>query len=373
MKITCKSEDLVNTLNVLSPAMAPSTITPAQGGVVLHINEGGITAAANDRNLGIETNLPGVVEGEGKVILHGKTLSGIAKTLGGGEVVIAEGDGQTRLTCNRAVFNLNNLLPGLPSPIWPREFDTTVKMDAKPFLDVISRVAFSSARENSRPVLTGVCFNSQLSGLDVVAIDGVRLAKCCLPAVGPAGQWVIPADALRAVSRILSKEPSVMIGLGETAACLQAGRTKLFTSLLNSVYPDYEKIVPRAADLSTSLECDKVELLDAIARVSVASDTTKDAGICLGMNPGRVSLKAKSETAEGSEELAGELTGPAQRIMYNAQYLLDACRAASGAKIRLATDGRGRPLLVRGEGENWCAVLMPLNVLDTQEESQAAA
>ena len=52
-----------------------------------------------------------------------------------------------------------------------------LELDPKEFTEIISAVAFSSAIDTSRPVLSGIYVNYDKDTLTVATTDGVRLSE----------------------------------------------------------------------------------------------------------------------------------------------------------------------------------------------------
>ena len=82
MKLTTKREELVSKLSIVSRAVSTRAATQALSGVLLTAAEGRVTLAATDLDMGLETTLAAEVAAEGSVLLPGRLLAEVARSLG---------------------------------------------------------------------------------------------------------------------------------------------------------------------------------------------------------------------------------------------------------------------------------------------------
>lgn len=66
-------------------------------------------------------------------------------------------------------------------PVIPRSTGSMLKIDSAVFKEKINKVNVSTAKEDTRPILTGVLWELVESGLNLVATDGFRLSTEVLP------------------------------------------------------------------------------------------------------------------------------------------------------------------------------------------------
>ena len=82
LKLTTKREELVSKLSIVSRAVSTRAATQALSGVLLTAADGRVTLSATDLDLGLETTLDAEVESEGSVLLPGRLLAEVARSLG---------------------------------------------------------------------------------------------------------------------------------------------------------------------------------------------------------------------------------------------------------------------------------------------------
>ena len=150
------------------------------------------------------------VETEGTLLLPGRLLGDVVRSLPSGEVTLALRAEQrdVELTAGGARFHLRTL----PAEDFPRlpEFDGDgAKLPAGPLAETIDRVARAASRDEVRPILTGVLVQAEGTTLTMVATDSYRLSvkhtelEQALPEPIEAN---VPARALRELARIIAQE-----------------------------------------------------------------------------------------------------------------------------------------------------------------------
>src|ERR1044072_5861764 len=82
LKLTTKRDELVSKLSVVSRAVSTRAATQALSGVLPVATEEQISLSATDGEMGLRTALEGDVSGTGSVLLPGRLLSELARSLG---------------------------------------------------------------------------------------------------------------------------------------------------------------------------------------------------------------------------------------------------------------------------------------------------
>ncbi len=94
MKLTTNREELVSKLSIVSRAVSTRAATQALSGVLLSASEGTLTLTATDLDLGLRTDLEAAIENEGSVLLPGRLLAEVARSLADTKVEIEAREAQ---------------------------------------------------------------------------------------------------------------------------------------------------------------------------------------------------------------------------------------------------------------------------------------
>jgi DNA polymerase-3 subunit beta len=111
LKLTTKRDQFVTKLSIVSRAVSTRAATQALSGILLSASDGGVALAATDGEMGLRTALEADVEGGGTVLLPGRLLSELARSLGDESVEIEsrEAEHDVEIRCGGSSFHLRVL------------------------------------------------------------------------------------------------------------------------------------------------------------------------------------------------------------------------------------------------------------------------
>jgi DNA polymerase-3 subunit beta len=247
-----------------------------------------------------------------------------------------------------------------------------VKVPTDVFREMVTHVDFAAAKEDNRPVLTGILTRFEDDMITMAAADGYRLAvrhAYLETPVNESYQIIIPARALTEVSKIMSDEDDfVLISLpqGRNQVMFHLKNVDIVSSLIEGAFPNYEAIIPRSHATLTQVYTS--ELLHACKRSEVfAKDSAYAARIII--NPaqtgiGRVVVASKSQEKGDNEGMVdASVEGDEIDISFNIRYLIDVLNVIKEDQVILETNGVGAPGLIRPVGrDDFIHVIMPMSV-----------
>src|SRR6201995_1026475 len=88
LRITCTKDDLVQGLSLVGRAVSSRTAIQILSGILLEARGDELRLAATDMELSLRAAVPAQVEGDGAVVLPGRTLVDIARLLPADEVTL---------------------------------------------------------------------------------------------------------------------------------------------------------------------------------------------------------------------------------------------------------------------------------------------
>src|SRR3954453_4987822 len=86
LRITAAKDDLVQALGVVARAVSTRTAIQILSGILLEARGNELRLAATDMELSVRATVPADVQGEGSIVLPGRTLVDIARLLPADEV-----------------------------------------------------------------------------------------------------------------------------------------------------------------------------------------------------------------------------------------------------------------------------------------------
>ncbi|HEX5610009.1 MAG TPA: DNA polymerase III subunit beta [Solirubrobacterales bacterium] len=367
MKLTTKREDLVSKLSIVSRAVSTRAATQALSGVLLTASEGRVTLTATDLDMGLQTELEAEVASEGSVLLPGRLLAEVARSLADATVEIEtrETERDVEIRSGSSSFHLR-VLPAEDFPTLPAAGDEPgLKIPAPALEASIELVARAASRDDMRPVLTGVFVSASGTEMTMVATDSYRLAvKRTELETALSGEIEanIPARALRELSRIISSEAvdETTIWLLPNQAVFEAGSITLTTRLIEGQFPNFRQLLPESYEHDVRLP--RSDFLEVARRVSQLAQ--RNAPLRLAFESGELTVAAETpDVGDAKETMPAAFEGEALEIGFNPEFLKEGIESAEGDEILLRLISPLRPgLLQPVESEDFRYLVMPIRL-----------
>src|SRR3954466_15609787 len=268
LRITASKDELVQALGVVARAVSTRTSVQILSGILLEAVGGELRLAATDMELSLRATISAQIEGDGAIVLPGKTLVDIARLLPADDVVIEHKPSESvvHITSGSAAYTLHTYNP----EDFPRLPDVTAvqtfAIDREALLETIHRVARASSRDESRPVLTGILVQFGSGKLVMAATDSYRLAvkETELGGNAPELEAIVPGRALQELPRLANAGDPVEVGVHENQVLFSTDGAWLTTRRIDGQFPNYRQLLPEAFEHELTLP--RVELLEVVRR-----------------------------------------------------------------------------------------------------------
>jgi DNA polymerase-3 subunit beta len=366
LKLTTKRDELVSRLSIVSRAVSTRAATQALSGILLRADEGGAALAATDGEMGLRTALVADVAGSGSVLLPGRLLSELARSLADESVDIElrESERDVEIRSGGSSFHLR-VLAAEDFPNLPAEGSEPLKIPAAALAATIELVAPAASRDDMRPVLTGVLVTAAEREMTMVATDSYRLAvkRTALEgAIGGELEANIPARALRELGRLVAAADleDVGVDLLPNQAVFQAGAVLLNTRLIDGQFPNFRQLLPESYEHDVRLP--RTEFLDVVRRVSQLAQ--RNAPLRLSFSPGELKVSASTpDVGDAEEAMPAAFEGEPLEIGFNPEFLRDGIESVGGDEVMLRLISPLRPgLLQPVDNEDFRYLVMPIRL-----------
>jgi DNA polymerase-3 subunit beta len=363
LRITCAKDELAQALGVVSRALSTRTSVQILSGVLLEARGAELRLAATDMELSLRATVAAQIEGDGAIVLPGKTFVDIARLLPGDEVTIEHKPAESvvHVTAGSASYTLNTYNP----EDFPRlpELDAvaTFGVERESLLETIQRVAKAASRDESRPVLTGVLVQFGAGKLVMAATDSYRLAvkETSFSGTVPDLEAIVPGRALQELARIAGSGDEVEIGVQENQVVFATDGIWLTTRRIDGQFPNYRQLLPESFEYELTLP--RAELLDVIRRASVMIQRATP--LQLRFAEGELTVIARThEVGESKESLPVGYTGEPLEIGFNADFLRDGLELLDSDDVRVKLISPLRPAVIQGDGDDFTYLVMPIRL-----------
>lgn len=367
MKLSIKRDELVSKLSVVSRAVSTRAATQALSGILLAASEDGVSLSATDLEMGLETKLEADVADAGSVLLPGRLLSELAKSLGDENVEIEsrEAEHDVEIRNGGSSFHLR-VLPAEDFPTFPEDEGEPLEIPASAIAETVDVVARAASRDDMRPVLTGVLVSAAQKEMTMVATDSYRLAvkRTELETeIGGELEANIPARALRELARILSsasKVEKVSVSLLRNQAVLKAGAIVLNTRLIEGQFPNFRQLLPESFEHDVRLP--RPDFLEVVRRVSQLAQ--RNAPLRLSFSSGELTVAASTpDVGDAEEKMPASFEGEPLEIGFNPEFLKEGIDSIEGDELLLRLISPLRPgLLQPVDNEDLRYLVMPIRL-----------
>lgn len=350
MRFNCNGLSLAEAVLKVSKACAVRTTAPVMECIKITATGEGISLLATDGELAIEKKLNAEVLEEGAVCVPGKLFSDFISKLSGEEVDVATGEKGVEI----AYRDSKSYMQALPAEEFPEinlsAGENSFVMKESAFKDIVAKVVFCCASDDSRPVLKG-CLMELGDILKMTALDGYRLAYSESEILAKSGgkNMICPARTLNEISKMLSGEEDSEVTLFEENGQLlvKSDGMTIVSRLYRGDFIKRENVVP--TKFATYVDLNRAELIASAERAAVLIRGDKNNLVTLEISSDKVKISSVSDYGNVSETVPATTDGVDLVISMNAKYLLDALRALTEENVTISFNGAISPFILQNQ------------------------
>jgi DNA polymerase-3 subunit beta len=368
MKFITQREDLYQSLQFVKSAVATKTTVPILTYVYMKAENDTLYLQGNNLEIGLALSMPVIVEEPGEVCLPASIFIEVVGKLPDVTLEIHVNER------NRAIIHAGYSdieIQGESTEEFPKvEIGDigdkyNISLDRIELGRAIKQTIFAAAEDEIKQVLTGVLFEGKDGKLNVVAVDGHRLALKTLYIDNDFPPTIIPAKSLKEWHKILTKAKDDRVNMAslDSQVVFNCGEIYFISRLLQGQFPAYDKIIP--TDFTASFKANRKDFLDLLERMEVFAeiDQTNTVKITITSNEVVVST-LPSERGFAREVLPAEIDiNGSLEIGFNVEYLMDPLDNMNVDEIIMKfTNDLGPALITSPEDENYMYILMPVRL-----------
>lgn len=366
VRFTITSDALLQGVAAVDRAISNNNVEPLLAGIYVEARDGTLRLVATDREIGIERIVEADVEQPGACVVDGKVFSSLVRKLPEERVVWrVELEGQATIEAGRARFVLQTR-SGHEFPQLPSLPEGAYRIEQRELRTLIRHTLFATAREESRPFLTGVYFEIEGDEIGLAATDANRLAyrqgRLLDGGHAPASA-IVPAKSLAEVLRLLSADDDnpIEFAFQQNQVLFGYPNAKFVSRLIEGQFPDYRRVFP--TELPVKFTTDRAAFLAAVERASLVT-RNGSSFVRLGVEDGTLVVSAsEAEIGQAREEIPIEQEGDNLEMSYQARFLSDVLRVIEEERVFVGMGRDLQPALIHGAGdERYRYVVMPMRV-----------
>lgn len=367
MILTITRQNLHQGLAAVSASIPTKTTLPVLSNVLLEAEDNALWVSGTDLDVSIRVRVAADVKQAGAITAPGRKLQELTRELPDQPVDLGVKGHQLEIGCGYSRFKLN----GLASEEFPNfpaiDFEEGWTVSEESLRNLILATAFAVSNEESRPILNGVLWELEESGMSMVATNGHRLARMSVEAGSASAgtaDFIVPPSALAQVERLFDGDGELTVARGGNYLGFRSETREVYTRLIDGKYPNYDQVIPKGNDKTARI--DKAAMEASVRRMAVvASDQTHR--IRLSFEQDKVHLDAKTpDLGEAHDELELDYQGESLEIGFNANYLLEVLRNMPAGEVTFSFMTSERAAIVEpGDAElDYLCLIMPLRLVD---------
>ena len=371
MKIVCEKEKILKAINSVTKAVASKTTMPILEGILIQTNDKEVKLTTYDLEIGIEYIIDADVREQGATVVNAIMFSEIIRKLPDTEINISLNEKNLLvIECEGSLYKLATMNPEEFPELPQINVEKSIDIEQNVLKEMIRKTIFAVSTEENRPIFTGCLFEIKNNKLNVVAVDGFRLAWKSKFLQNSSNDFtaVIPGRTLNEVNKIiLDSFDNIKIGVAKNQALFEMENCKLVTRLLDGEFLNYSSVIPE--NWETRVRVNKNIIQNCFERISLISASSiekeKKYPVKVSVDIGKVTISCTNQTGDAKEEMYVSTEGQNLEAGFNPKYFLDALRAIDDEEIFIDFGTSISPCIIRPVDDgDYIYMILPIRLKD---------
>ena len=356
---------LLDAVSKLQRVVGSKTSMPVLEGILISAEQGKVTLIAYNLEMGMKKEIYAKCDEAGDIVINARLLADILRRMNGIQVEIsADSKLNCNIKCGEATFDIMGMA-ATDFPEMPSVADNNViSVDGKTLSYMVKGTIFAAAQnEGARPILTGINISVSDGEMQLVAIDGYRLAiRKQKINLDKEINFTLTAKAVAEVIKLISEETEkVDIIVGERLISFCIDGYLFISRLLEGEFVNYRKTIPEEHTQSVTLSTR--DLTNTIERVSLLISESFSTPVRCYFNELNVVFTCATSMGRATETFNTKLEGESFEIGLNSRYLLEALRAIDDENITILFNGPNAGVVINPvEGNEFTYMIMPMRL-----------
>ena len=369
MKVICEKEKILKGITSVINGVASKTTMPILEGILIQTNDNELKLTSYDLEIGIEYILNAEIEEQGNTVVNAVMFSEIIKRLPTSEIKLSINDQNLlEIECEGSLYKLATMNPDEFPELPKINVDNSIEIEQTTLKNMIRKTIFAVSTEENRPIFTGCLFEIKDNKLNVVAVDGYRLAIKSNEITQVANNFnsVIPGKTLNEVNKIISDSfDTIKIGISRNQALFEMENCKIVTRLLDGEFLNYSNTIPKAWE--TRIKVNKNNIQNCFERISLISASSiereKKYPVKINIEVGKVTISCANQTGDAKEEIFVDTEGKELEIGFNPRFFLDALKAIDDEEVYIEFGTNRSPCIIKPvEDGDYVYMILPIKM-----------
>ncbi len=370
MKFICEKEKILKGINSVINGVSNKTTMPILEGILIQTNTNEVKLTSYDLEIGIEYILDANVTEQGTTVVNAVMFSEIIRKLPNADIQIRiNKNNLLEIECEGSLYKLATMNPDEFPELPKINIDNSVKLEQTTLKNMIRKTIFAVSTEENRPIFTGSLFEVVENKLNVVAVDGYRLAiKNKEVEEGNNFSCVIPGKTLNEVNKIISDSfDMITVGIAKNQALFEMENCKIVTRLLDGEFLKYTNAIPQ--NWETRIKVNKSNIQNCFERILLISASSiekeKKYPVKINIEVEKVTISCANQTGDAKEEILVDTEGKELEVGFNPRFFLDALKAIDDEEVYIEFGTNRSPCIIRPiEDGDYVYMILPIKMKD---------
>ncbi|WAW14919.1 DNA polymerase III subunit beta [Peptostreptococcus equinus] len=365
MNILCNQKKLANAISIAQKAINNRSNVEMFKGLLFSAKGNILTITGYDNEISIKTNIEAQVNTEGDFVVNSRLIGDIIRKLPDTFISIeTDDDYNVFVNCANSRFKIK----GIASEDFPRQseisMENMISFDQTEMRNMIRQTVFATANEPINPTLAGELFEIRNNDINMVAVDGYRLAvrKSNIDNKQDSEiNVIIPGTTLHHLTSLLTDEGEFYIGVDDKNIIFKLANTQIVARLIEGNFTKYENLLPK--EYITKIKIDTRELQNSIERAALLFSGDRNNLIKISVTDKMMVITSNTENGNAYEEIEIEFEGENIEIAFNSRYLLEGIKNIDSERIYMEFGGSVNPCIIKPvDGVEYIYLLLPVRV-----------
>lgn len=365
MQLTINRNELLKALKLVGKAIPTRSALPVLRTFNLTAQSGMLRLAATNLETYIRQTVPANIIEPGALCIDVLFAEYVSRVDDDEVTMCSEGKKLT-VKCGRNLARFP-IIDAAEFPAWPEKLTLLCSVNAGVVSQIVRRVLYAAATDETRPILTGVHVQQREKRLRMTTADGFRLATASAFVSNEAEfEVTIPAKSASLLSAFQTSDLMIRkpdLPITESAQLLFSNDLlEILSQVIMGNFPEVKQVIPTTYD--TQVRVKREELLHTCRLLRVFS---REVGDVLKLDVGPEQMILASELGESGESrsvMDVEMAGKPVCLAVNVNFMIDALTALDSEFVVLQfIDAEKNPVVIRPDRDEDCvAVMMPMKV-----------
>lgn len=380
MQFTTSKNDLMEGLQKVLGVVPAKTTIPILLNILLELKNDELIISGTDLEISISSTIKVAGHTDGSITVPARILSEVIRELPDVPIIFTlDETNWVKIEAGKGVYRV----AGQPQSDFPQviveKSEKEFSLPAEKLNRLISKTIFSISTEELRPALTGIYIEIKNDELRFVGTDGHRLSRMIIKNFESdeyERSIIVPSKTLNLLLRSLEEQKEVILQIGEDHIVFGLKNTLINSKLIDSQYPNYERVIPLDNDKKMIVNRD---LMHSTLRRAIIFSSSLTHQVRFEISPDALLIIAEDIEfgGEAKEEIPVQFDGEPMIVGYNAAYLIDILRHIDTDEAIFELKDSGSAAIVyptvQKEKENVTMLLMPMRLNEDEDKEEEEA